>query len=145
MVINLAGEFAVRKLKKNRKHQLWKKAKYRSRVLRIKERLDPLGGAPQASGIVLEKRVVEQKQPHSGLIKCVRVRLIKNNKEVTAFVPKTGAINYVAEHDKVTIEGLGGSQGGPTGSIAGVKYRVCKVNDVSLEELRTGRKQKAAR
>ncbi|MFH1421002.1 MAG: 30S ribosomal protein S12 [Candidatus Aenigmatarchaeota archaeon] len=141
----MTGEFAVRKLRKNRKRQLWKKAKYRSRVLRLREKLDPLGGSPQASGIVLEKRMIGQKQPHSGLIKCVRVRLIKNNKEVTAFVPRTGAINQIAEHDKVVIEGLGGSQGGPTGSIAGVKYRVCKVNDVALEELRTGRKQKAAR
>ena len=120
-------------------------AKYRQKVLRVKEKLDPLQGSPQASGIVLEKRALGQKQPHSGLIKCVRVRLIKNGKEVTAFVPKTDAIKHISEHDKVLIEGLGGSQGGPTGSIPGVKYRVVKVNDVALEQLRTGKKQKPTR
>ncbi|MAH42490.1 30S ribosomal protein S12 [archaeon] len=141
----MSGEFAIRKMKKNKKRQLWKKAKYRQKILRVREKLDPLQGSPQASGIVLEKRALGQKQPHSGLIKCVRVRLIKNNKEVTAFVPRTGAIKQVSEHDKVLIEGLGGSQGGPTGSIPGVKYRVSKVNGIALEELRTGRKQKPAR
>ncbi|MBI4170327.1 MAG: hypothetical protein HY514_01430 [Candidatus Aenigmarchaeota archaeon] len=76
---------------------------------------------------------------------CVRVRLIKNGKQVTAFVPRTGAINHVAEHDQVTIEGMGGSQGGAVGSIPGVKHRVFKVNDISLEMIRTGRKQKATK
>jgi small subunit ribosomal protein S12 len=141
----MAGEFAGRKLKKDRNRFRWKKSAYRTRVLKLKEKKDPLEGAPQARGIVLEKRIVEQKQPSSGLIKCVRVRLIKNGKQVTAFVPKTGAINFVAEHDQVTIEGMGGSQGGAVGSIPGVKHRVSKVNDISLEMIRTGRKQKATK
>jgi len=139
----MAGEFAARKLKRDRKHSRWKEVRYRTRVLKIKEKKDPLGGAPMASGIVLEKRVVEQKQPHSGLIKCVRVRLVKNGKQLTAHVPLTGAINHVAEHDTVVIAGIGGSQGGAVGSMAGVKYKVIKVNGIDLEMLRTGRKQKA--
>lgn len=114
-------------------------------MLNIKKKFDPLEGAPQAKGIVLEKRVVEQKQPSSGLIKCVRVRLIKNGKQVTAFVPRTGAINFISEHDQVVIEGMGGSQGGAVGSQSGIKYRVIKVNDISLEQIRTGKKQKATR
>jgi small subunit ribosomal protein S12 len=89
--------------------------------------------------------MVEQKQPHSGLIKCVRVRLVKNGKQVTAFVPRTGAINHIAEHDQVIVEGMGGSQGGSVGSMSGLKYRVFKVNDISLEMIRTGRKQKAVK
>ena len=91
----MAGEFGARKLKRDRKHFRWKKVNYRTRVLKLKEKQDPLEGAPQAKGIVLEKRVVEQKQPHSGLIKCVRVRLMKNGKQITAFVPKTGAIQHI--------------------------------------------------
>ena len=134
----MPGEFAARKMKKSRKIFRLKKKEKRFRVT-------PLEGAPQARGIVLEKRIVEQKQPHSGLIKCVRVRLIKNGKEVTAFVPRTGAINHVSEHDQVIIEGVGGSQGGAVGSMHGVKWRVVKVNDVALEEIRTGRKQKPVR
>ena len=74
---------------------------------------------------------------------CVRVRLIKNGKQITAHVPRTGAINHVSEHDQVIVQGIGGSQGGAVGSMAGVKYAVVKVNDISLEMIRTGRKQKA--
>jgi len=141
----MAGEFSARKLRNKRKKFRWKKVKYKIRALRLKERKDPLEGAPQALGIVLEKRVIEQKQPHSGLIKCVRVRLIKNGKQITAFVPRTGAINHINEHDQVLVEGMGGSQGGAVGSISGVKWKVIKVNGVSLEEIRTGRKQKPSR
>ncbi|MCD6381934.1 MAG: 30S ribosomal protein S12 [Candidatus Aenigmarchaeota archaeon] len=139
----MPGEFAARKLKKNRKKNRWREVKYRSRVLRLKEKKDPLGGAPQGRGIVIEKKAIEQKQPHSGLIKCVRVRLIKNSKEVTAFVPRDGAIKHINEHDEVVIEGIGGSQGGAVGSMWGVKYRVVKVNGVPLELIRTGKKQKS--
>jgi small subunit ribosomal protein S12 len=141
----MAGEFAARKLRKQRQRYRWKKSKYKWRMLGWYKTRDPFEGAPQASGIVLEKRVVEQKQPHSGLLKCVRVRLLKNNKEVTAHVPKTKAIDSIGEHDKVVIEGLGGSQGGPVGSLWGVKWKTSKVNDIALEELRTGRKQKPTR
>ena len=141
----MAGEFAARKLKSDRKRFRWKEDKYMARMLDLKKKKDPLGGAPMAKGIVLEKRVVEQKQPHSGLIKCVRVRLIKNGKQVTAHMPRTGAINFVSEHDQVVIAGIGGSQGGAVGSMAGVKYKVIKVNDIDLEMLRTGKKQKATK
>ncbi len=141
----MPGEFAARKTRKDRQRFRWKKAIYRNRILQWKKRKDPLGGAPQASGIVLEKRVVEQKQPHSGLIKCVRVKLLKNGEEITAFVPRTGAIGHVSEHDQVTVEGVGGSQGGAVGSMHGVKWQVTRVNGVSLEEIRMGRKQKPAR
>jgi small subunit ribosomal protein S12 len=144
-VIKMAGEFGARKLIKNRKKARWKSRNYRARMLKTKKKRDPLEGAPQGKGIVLEKRVVEQKQPSSGLIKCVRIRLLKNGKQITAFVPRSGAINHVSEHDQVTIEGMGGSQGGSIGSISGVKWRVSKVNNVSLEMIRQGRKQKPAK
>ena len=141
----MAGEFSARKLKKNRQSNRWKKIQYANRILQLKKKKDPLQGSPQATGIVLEKRTVEQKQPSSGLIKCVRVRIVKNGKQVTAFVPRTGAINFVAEHDQVIIAGMGGSQGGAVGSHSGIKYKVIKVNGVSLEQLRTGKKQKPVR
>jgi small subunit ribosomal protein S12 len=143
--IDMAGEFAARKLKKDRKHFRWKKEKFVVRMLDLKRKKDPLEGCPQATGIVLEKRVVEQKQPHSGLIKCVRVRLIKNGKQITAFAPKTGAINHISEHDQVVVAGMGGSQGGSVGSMSGLKFKVIKVNDVSLEMIRQGKKQKSVK
>jgi small subunit ribosomal protein S12 len=141
----MTGEFGARKLKKDRKRFRWREIKYRTRTLNLKKKKDPLEGAPMATGIVLEKRIVEQKQPHSGLIKCVRVRLVKNGKQITAHVPRTGAINHVSEHDQDVVAGMGGSQGGAVGSMAGVKYKVIKVNNIDLEMIRTGRKQKATR
>ncbi|MDD5416472.1 MAG: 30S ribosomal protein S12 [Candidatus Aenigmarchaeota archaeon] len=139
------GEFNGRKMKKQRMQKKWKKTKYKVRVLKLIERKDPLQGSPQAKGIVIKKTGVEQKQPHSGIIKVVRVQLLKNGKEVSAFCPRSGAINVINEHDEVIIEGLGGSQRGPIGSMPGIKYRVSKVNGIPLEALRTGKAKKGAR
>lgn len=138
------GEFSARKLRKSRKKFRWKKVKYIRRQKQLWKK-DPLEGAPQARGIVIDKRAVEQKQPHSGMIKCVRVQLIKNNVQVTAFVPGDKAIDVIDEHDEVIIEGVGGSQRGPVGSQWGIKYKVVKVNGVPLSEILAGKKQKPTR
>ncbi len=140
------GEFAARKLEKDRQKWRWKDPRYKKRMLRSKnKKLDPLEGAPQARAIVLEKRGVEARQPNSAIRKCVRVQLIKNGRQVTAFAPGDGAIKYIDEHDEVLIEGIGGRKGGAKGDLWGVKYKVIKVNDQSLEMLRTGRIEKMKR
>ncbi len=131
----MPGEFSARKLKQRRKKFRWKDVKYARRMLRFKEKYDPLEGAPQARGIVLAKRGVEQKQPSSGIIKAVRVQLLKNGKEITAFVPGNNTISLIKEHDEVLVEGLGGSQGGPIGTMWGIKWKVVKVNGKSLVSL----------
>ena len=139
------GEFAARKLLRERRHQRLLKKWLKRRKLKLKQKYDPMGTVPRATGLVLQKFAVEQKQPHSGQIKCVRVQLIKNGKVVGAFVPGDGTINYIDEHDEVTIEGLGGSQRGQMGAIPGVRFKVVEVNGTSLEEIRTGRKEKPKR
>jgi small subunit ribosomal protein S12 len=142
----MPGEFAARKLRRDRNRFKWADSWYAEYMRRKTNKSDdPLEGAPQASGIVLEKVVREQKQPHSGLIKCCRVQLLKNGKVVTAHAPYDGAIRFIDEHDEVQIEGLGGSQSGAIGSMWGVKYKIISVNGVSLEELRTGKKEKPKR
>jgi small subunit ribosomal protein S12 len=140
----MPGEFAARILIKRRKKFRWSSWKFKNRVLGLWKK-DPLEGAPQARGIVIEKRIVEQKRPYSGLIKCVRVQLIKNGKQITAFVPKSGSINLINEHDEVIVEPLGGGQRGPIGSMWGVRWKVIAVNGVSLDAIRKGKKQKPAR
>ena len=139
------GEFAGRELMRKRKRTRWLKKPWKRKKLKLKDKFDPLEGSPMAKGIVIEKKVLEQKQPHSGLIKCVKIQLIKNGKMVTAFAPRTGAINYIDEHDEVTIDGLGGSQRGQMGSIPGVRYKVIKVNGVDLQMLVQKRKEKPKR
>ena len=139
------GEFAADNLRRKRKNQKWLSKRWARKKKRLKEKYDPMGMAPMASGIVVEKIVLEQKQPHSGLIKCVRVQLKKNGKIVTAHAPRDKAITFINEHDEVLIAGLGGSQRGQMGSIPGVRYKVIAVNGVDLQALRHGKREKPKR
>jgi small subunit ribosomal protein S12 len=123
----------------------WSNRYYKRRVLHLKQKSDPIEGAPQARGIVIEKVGIEAKQPNSGIRKCVKVQLIKNGRQVTAFAVGDGAINYIDEHDEVVIEGIGGRMGRSYGDLPGVRYKVIKVNNVSLNELVSGRKEKPMR
>jgi small subunit ribosomal protein S12 len=113
--------------------------------LQLKKKSDPLEGAPQAKGIVIEKVGIEAKQPNSAIRKCVKLQLIKNGRQITAFAPGDGAINYIDEHDEVVVEGIGGRMGRSKGDIPGVRYKVVKVNGISLRELVKGRKEKTVR
>ncbi len=139
------GLFSARKLVQKRKKFRWSQREYKRRVLRLDEKVDPLEGAPMARGIVLEKVGVESRQPNSAVRKCVRVQLIKNGKQVTAFVPGDGALNYINEHDEVIIARIGGPQGKSLGDIPGVKFQVIKVNGVSLKAILQGKKAKPTR
>ena len=137
------GLFAGKKLKSRRKESRWHYKPFIKRALRLKERSDPLEGASQAKGLVLEKVQLEAKQPNSGLRKCVRVQLIKNGRQVTAFCPRDGASKMIDEHDEVIIECIGGAMGKSKGDIPGVRWQVIKVNDQSLDALLKGRIEKA--
>jgi len=139
------GLYTARKLRKDRQKLRWSDRYYKRRVLRLKEKSDPLEGSPQARGIVIEKVGIEAKQPNSAIRKCVKVQLIKNGRVVTAFAPGNGAINFIDEHDEVVIEGIGGRLGRSKGDIPGVRYKVIKVNGISLKELVRGRKEKPVR
>ena len=58
---------------------------------------------------------------------------------------KRQAINFIDEHDEVVIEGIGGRMGRSYGDLPGVRYRVVKVNGVSLTELIKGKVEKPMR
>ncbi len=139
------GEFSARKLKRKRKKFLWSDRYYKRKMLRLDVKADPLGGAPQARGIVLEKVGVESKQPNSAIRKCVRIQLIKNGKQISAFLPGDGALNFIDEHDEVTVVGIGGARGRAKGDLPGVRWKVIKVNNASLESLLIGKKEKPVR
>lgn len=139
------GEFAARSLMKVRRKFRWSYKYYTKRMLRLKELYDPLEGAPMARGVVLEKVGIASKQPNSAVRKCVRVQLIKNGKEITAFVPRDGGLNFINERDEVIVAGIGGTLGRSMGDIPGVRYKVISVNGVSLDALLKGKKQKPTR
>ena len=129
------GLGAGKKLKNRREKYRWNNKSFVKKILRLKEKSDPLKGSSQAKGIVLEKYQKEAKQPNSAMRKCVKVQLSKNGKQVGAFVPGYNAIKMIDEHDEVIIESIGGARGKSMGDIAGTRWRVIKVNDQSLDAL----------
>ncbi|MDV0446214.1 MULTISPECIES: 30S ribosomal protein S12 [Methanolapillus] len=139
------GNYAGQILKKQRLKARWKDHEYNRRMLGLNVKADPLGGAPQGRGIVLEKIGVEAKQPNSAIRKCVRIQLIKNGRQVSAFCPGDGAINFIDEHDEVTVERIGGRMGGAMGDIPGVRFKVIAVNNVPLTQMVIGRMEKPRR
>jgi len=139
------GLNTARKLGLDRQKQRWSDRYYKRRTLHLKEKSDPLEGSAQAKGIVLEKVGIEAKQPNSAIRKCVKIQLIKNGRQITAFAVGDGAINFIDEHDEVLVEGIGGRMGRSYGDIPGVRFKVIKVNNVSLNELVKGRKEKPVR
>ncbi len=139
------GINTARKLERNRQKFRWSDRYYKRRILKLRDKADPLEGSSQAKGIVLEKVGIEAKQPNSAIRKCVKVQLIKNGRQITAFATGDGAINFIDEHNEVLVEGIGGRMGRSYGDLPGVRYKVIKVNDVSLSELVRGRKEKPIR
>jgi len=133
----------AKKLKKVRRKFRWKDRQYKVKTLNLYAKSDPLEGAHQAKGIVLEKVQLEAKQPNSAMRKCVRVQLVKNGRQVTAFVPGDGATKLIDEHDEVMIECIGGKMGRAKGDIPGVRWKVIQVNDQSLPALLSGKLEKA--
>ena len=111
----------------------------------LKKKYDPLAGSSQAKAIVLEKIQVEAKQPNSAMRKCARVQLVKNGKQITAFMPGDGAQKLINEHDEVIIECIGGKMGRSKGDLPCIRWQVIKVNDQSLDALLRGKLEKARR
>ena len=137
------GLNAGKKLQSKRAGFRWAQERYTKRMLDLKRKSDPLEGASQAKGLVLEKVQIEAKQPNSAMRKAVRVQLIKNGRQVTAFAPGDGAIKMMEEHDEVVIECIGENKGRAKGDIPGVRWQVIKVNDQSLRALLSGKIEKA--
>jgi small subunit ribosomal protein S23e len=102
---------------------------------------NPFGGTSHAAGIVVEKIAVEAKQPNSAIRKCVRVQLKKNNKRITAFVPKDGCLSFLDDNDQVLVAGFG-RKGHAVGDLPGVRFKIVKVAGVSLSALWSHKKDK---
>ena len=138
-----SGINAGKKLMQRRNSSRWHDKDYVRKVLDLKVKSDPLEGASQAKGLVIEKIQLEAKQPNSAMRKAVRVQLIKNGRQVSAFLPGDGATKMVDEHDEVVVECIGGPKGRSKGDIPGVRWQVIKVNDQSLDALLKKKIEKA--
>jgi small subunit ribosomal protein S12 len=139
------GLKTAKKLMKNRKESRWKDKRFIAKTLNLYAKADPLEGANQAKGIVLQKVQKEAKQPNSAMRKCCKVQLTKNGRSVTAFIPGNLAQRFLDEHDEVLIQRIGGKQGRSKGDIPGVRFQVIQVNDQPLERLWLGKIEKGRR
>ena len=101
----------------------------------------PFAGSSHAAGIIVDKVCVEAKQPNSAVRKCVRVQLKKNNKRITAYVPKDGDMKFCDENDEVLIAGFGRS-GHAVGDLPGVRFKMIKVANTCIKALWLHKKEK---
>merc|ERR1719337_82604 len=124
------GIKAGRKLRVKRRLNLWADKKYKKQNSGSKWK-KPFAEASHAAGIVVEKVCVEAKQPNSAVRKCVRVQLKKNNKRITAYVPKDGGMSFCDENDEVLIAGFGRS-GHAVGDLPGVRFKLVKVANTGI-------------
>jgi len=131
-------------MKRERKFR-WSQKTYKKRILKLREKADPLEGASQAKGIVISKFQKEARQPNSAMRKCCKVQLIKNGISVGAFIPGNLAQKFIDEHDEVIIERIGGRSGRQKGDIPGIRFKVITVNEQPLHLLWTGKMEKGRR
>ena len=134
------GINAGRKLRMHRKKQLWADLGYKKSHSGSKWK-KPFAESSHAAGIVVEKVGVECKQPNSGVRKCVRVQLKKNNKRVTAYVPRDGGMSFIDENNEVLVAGFGRS-GHSKGDFPGVRFKIVKVAGCGLYALWSHKKEK---
>jgi len=66
----------------DRKKFRWKDRQYKVQTLDLYAKSDPLGGANQAKGIVLQKVQKEAKQPNSAMRKCCKVQLTRTGNKL---------------------------------------------------------------
>ena len=135
-----SGIRAGRKLRVKRRLNRWADKGYKKAHQNARWK-KPFAGSSHAAGIVVEKVGVEAKQPNSAVRKCVRVQLKKNNKKITAYVPKDGGMSFVDDNDEVLVAGFGRS-GHAVGDLPGVRFKISKVASTSLLALWLHKKDK---
>ena len=118
----------------------WADKKYKA-AHQIAKWKKPFAGSSHAAGIIVDKVCVEAKQPNSAVRKCVRVQLKKNNKRITAYVPKDGGMKFCDENDEVLIAGFGRS-GHAVGDLPGVRFKMIKVANTCIKALWLHKKEK---
>jgi small subunit ribosomal protein S23e len=134
------GMRAGGKLRDHRRAQRWNDKDY-NKAHNISRWKTPFEGASHASGIVVKRVSVEAKQPNSACRKCVKVQLRKNSKNVTAFVPGDGNLEFIDENDRVLVAGAG-RRGHAVGDIPGVRFKAVHVAGIGLRALFMRKKDK---
>jgi small subunit ribosomal protein S12 len=105
-----------------RKGRVKKLQKVKSPAMRrnwnsLRQKQEPIPGAPQKRGVCLQVRTMTPKKPNSALRKIARVRLT-NGIEVTAYIPGIG--HNLQEHSVVLV------RGGKVKDLPSVKYHIIR-------------------
>ena len=91
----------------------------RSRVpQKVGSKSPDLQAAPQRRGVCLRVFTQTPKKPNSALRKVARVRLMKNGREVNAYIPGVG--HTLQEHSVVLV------RGGRVKDLPGVRYHIVR-------------------
>jgi small subunit ribosomal protein S12 len=104
----------------------------------LKQRQEPIPGAPQKRGVCLQVRTMTPKKPNSALRKIARVKL-SNRQEVTAYIPGEG--HNLQEHSVVLI------RGGRVKDLPSVRYHIVRgaLDSQGVEKRRQGRSKYGAK
>ena len=104
----------------------------------LRQRVEPIPGAPQKRGVCLQVRTMTPKKPNSALRKVARVRLT-NGIEVTTYIPGVG--HNLQEHSIVMI------RGGRVKDLPGVRYHVIRgtLDAVGVANRKQGRSKYGAK
>jgi len=104
----------------------------------LKQRQEPIPGAPQKRGVCLQVRTMTPKKPNSALRKIARVRL-SNQMEVTAYIPGIG--HNLQEHSVVLV------RGGKVKDLPSVKYHIIRgtLDAAGVRDRRQGRSKYGAK
>jgi len=104
----------------------------------LKQRQEPIPGAPQKRGVCLQVRTMTPKKPNSALRKIARVRLT-NQMEVTAYIPGIG--HNLQEHSVVLV------RGGRVKDLPSVKYHIIRgtLDAAGVRDRKQGRSKYGAK
>jgi small subunit ribosomal protein S12 len=104
----------------------------------LRQRQEPIPGAPQKRGVCLQVRTMTPKKPNSALRKIARVRL-SNMIEVTAYIPGIG--HNLQEHSVVLV------RGGRVRDLPSVKYHIIRgtLDAAGVRDRKQGRSKYGAK
>jgi small subunit ribosomal protein S12 len=104
----------------------------------LRQRQEPIPGAPQKRGVCLQVRTMTPKKPNSALRKIARVRLT-NQMEVTAYIPGIG--HNLQEHSVVLV------RGGKVRDLPSVKYHIIRgtLDAAGVRDRKQGRSKYGAK
>ncbi|HEY6283235.1 MAG TPA: hypothetical protein VIW22_04850, partial [Nitrososphaerales archaeon] len=134
------GEFSARQISLKRQRFRWSNKWYKRRKLGLDYKADPLEGAPQARGIVLEKVGIESKQPNSAIRKCVSPDTLVLLDDLTA-LPMNSLIDRRENHQQVSFFNRANSSIGVSQIVDAFELSVEEVEQMDAMQIvtKTGR------